>query len=111
MPIVDWKWIWGKAGGGVSTPGERGKRGMAMWDKAPVTECQSISHHHPLLHMPHCVISPLVLGTETNPHIFRFLEMSCIWGGKEGSVPDDFISKAPMVVVFGSSHAVEAQPR
>lgn len=32
MPIVDWKWIWVKAGGGVSTPGERGKRDMAMWD-------------------------------------------------------------------------------
>lgn len=58
MPLVDWKLLWGKAEGGASTPGEHGKREMAMWDKAPVTECQSASHHLPLVHTLHCVISP-----------------------------------------------------
>lgn len=66
MPLVNWRLLWGKAEGGASTPGKRGKREMAMWDRAPVTECQSASHHLPLAHTPHWVISLLFLKTETN---------------------------------------------
>lgn len=61
MPLVDWQLLWGKAEGGASMPGKCGKRGMAVWDKAPVTECQSAFHHLPQAHTPHCVISPLFL--------------------------------------------------
>lgn len=66
MPLAHWKLLWGKAEGGAITPGKCGKREMAVWDKGPATEYQPTSHHLPLVHTPHCVISPLFLGTETN---------------------------------------------
>lgn len=64
----------------------------------------------PASHAPLCYFPPLSENRDKSLHFQIPGDVLCL-GGKEGSVPDDFISKAPVVVVFGSSHAVEAQPR